>query len=104
MRRQHALLTHDVATGDGPVLAAWGRDLRLTAEERRRLRRELEGSAEQGQLLDALDGSIDEAGAGRFAAAFLRVTERALGKARTGALVARATDGWKRQDARTPRG
>jgi hypothetical protein len=91
MRRQHALLTHDVATAEGPVLAAWSRDLRLSDEERRRLRRALDGSAEQGALLEALDGPIDETRARRFAAAFLRVTERALGKARTGALVARAT-------------
>jgi hypothetical protein len=90
MRRQHALLTHDVATAEGPVLAAWAYDLGLGAEERRRLSQALEGSAEQGLLLDALDGAIDEARARRFAAAFLRTTERAIGRARLDALVARA--------------
>jgi len=76
----------------GPVLAAWSRDLRLSNQERQLLRRALDGSAEQGALLEALDGPIDETRARRFAAAFLRVTERALGKARTGALVTRATN------------
>ncbi|HEY7374660.1 MAG TPA: hypothetical protein VIF57_21025 [Polyangia bacterium] len=90
MRRQHALLLHDVSTADGPVLDAWAHDLRLTGAERGRLRRALEGSAEQGALLDALDGPIDERHAERFSAAFLRVTDRALGKNRTRALVARA--------------
>ena len=90
MRRQHALLTHDVATAEGPLLAAWAHDLGLDAGERQRLARVLEGSAEQGLLLEALDGAIDDGRARRFAAAFLRVTERAIGKARTGALVGRA--------------
>jgi hypothetical protein len=90
MRRQHALLLHDVSTAEGPVLDAWAHDLRLTAAERRRLRRELEGSAEQGTLIDALDGPIDARHAERFGAAFLRVTSRAVGPTRTKALVARA--------------
>jgi len=90
MRRQHALLLHDVSTGQGPVLDAWEHDLCLTAVEKGRLRRMLDGSAEQGALLDALDGPIDDRQAERFAAAFLRVTDRALGRARTTALVARA--------------
>jgi hypothetical protein len=90
MRRQHPLLTHDVATARGPVLDAWAHDLRLTDAERRRLVQALEGSAEQGQLLDALDGRIDEAHARRFGAAFLRLTQRAIGPARTRVLVERA--------------
>jgi hypothetical protein len=90
MRRQHALLLHDISTADGPVLDAWAHDLRLTPAEKLRLRRALEGSAEQGLLIDALDGTIDEKQAERFAAAFLRVTGRALGRVRTNALVARA--------------
>jgi hypothetical protein len=90
MRRQHALLLHDVSTGDGPVLDAWAHDLRLTVAEKRRLRRALDGSEEQGALIDALDGTIDEAHAERFGAAFVRVTDRALGRTRTRALVARA--------------
>jgi hypothetical protein len=90
MRRQHPLLTHDLATGKGPVLDAWAHDLRLDAVERRRLAAALEGSAEQGLLLGALDGPIDDARARRFGAAFLRLTERALGKARTRGLVERA--------------
>jgi hypothetical protein len=92
MRRQHALLLHDVSTAEGPVLDAWAHDLRLTAAERGRLRRALEGSAEQGALIEALDGPIDERHAERFGAAFLRVTDRALGRARTNALVARAIE------------
>lgn len=90
MRRQHALLLHDVSTGEGPVLDAWAHDLRLTAAERGRLRRSLEGSAEQGELLEALDGPIGEAHAELFGAAFFRVTDRALGPTRTKALVTRA--------------
>lgn len=90
MRRQHPLLTHDVVMAEGPVLAAWAHDLRLGAEDCTRLRRALEGSPEQGALLEALDGSIDEAAARRFAGAFLRVTTRALGQTRTKALVERA--------------
>jgi hypothetical protein len=90
MRTQHALLTHDVAMAGGPVLDAWAHDLRLDANEREHLRRVLEGSREQGLLLDALDGSIDAARAQQFAAAFLRITERTLGRARTRALVERA--------------
>jgi hypothetical protein len=90
MRRQHAMLLHDVSTGDGPVLDAWAHDLRLTVAEKRRLRRTLDGSEEQGALIDALDGTIDEAHAQRFSAAFVRVTDRALGRTRTRALVARA--------------
>jgi len=65
-------------------------DLGLSAFDRRRLRRVLEGSPEQGALLDALDGPIDERHAERFAAAFVQVTERALGRTRADALVARA--------------
>jgi hypothetical protein len=90
MRRQHAMLLHDVSTGDGPVLDAWAHDLRLTAIEKRRLRGALDGSEEQDTLIDALDGTIDEAHAQRFGAAFVRVTDRALGRSRTRALVARA--------------
>jgi hypothetical protein len=96
MRRQHPLLTHDLATARGPVLDAWAHDMRLTGGERRRLARALEGSAEQGELLQALDGRIDEARARRFGAAFIRVTQRALGPARTKTIVERAvreTDG-----------
>jgi hypothetical protein len=90
MRRHHPLLTHDIATASGVALDAWGHDLRLTAAERRRLARSLEGSVEQGELLEALDGKIDEARARKFGAAFLRVAERALGAARTKVIVARA--------------
>ena len=79
MRRQHAMLLHDVSTGDGPVLDAWAHDLRFTVAEKRRLRRALDGSEEQGALIEALDGTIDEAHAERFGAAFVRVTDRALG-------------------------
>ena len=90
MRRQHALLTHDVALGDGPVLDAWAYDLRLTPAERRRLREALEGSVEQGRLLEALDGPIDAERARRFGTAFMQVTGRALGPSRARALVSRA--------------
>jgi hypothetical protein len=90
MRRQHAMLLHDVATAEGPVLDAWAHDLRLTAAEKTRLRRALDGSVEQGQLIDSLDGKIDDKHAERFGAAFVRVTQRAIGRARMNALVARA--------------
>jgi hypothetical protein len=90
MRRQHPLLTHDVATAEGPVLAAWAHDLGFSAVERERFSRALEGSREQGALLAALDGPIDADRARRFAAAFVRLTARALGPARTRALVERA--------------
>jgi hypothetical protein len=90
MRREHAILTHDVSLAEGPVLDAWAYDLGLGSAERWRLQRALNGSAEQGALLDALDGPIDERHAERFAAAFLRVTDRALGKKRVAGLVARA--------------
>jgi len=96
MRRQHALLLHDVSTADGPVLEAWAHDLRLTPAERIRLQRALEGSAEQGLLLDALDGTIDERQAESFGVAFFRVTDRALGRTRTKALVARALTATRR--------
>jgi hypothetical protein len=91
MRRQHGLLTHDVTMAEGPLLAAWSHDLTLTPEDQRRLQRALDGSPEQGTLLDALDGPIDEARAERFAGAFMKLTTRALGRCRTGAIVSRAT-------------
>jgi hypothetical protein len=87
MRRQHALLTHDVALADGPVFAAWAHDLGLRPDEAERLRRAIEGSHEQGALLAALNGPIDAARARQFAAAFMRATTRALGASRTKALV-----------------
>ena len=90
MRRQHALLTHDVTMAEGPVFEAWAHDLRLTARERAQVRRALDGSSEQGLLLEALNGPIDERRAERFAAAYLRVTTKAIGRARTQALVVRA--------------
>src|SRR4029077_15451601 len=76
LRHQHALLTHDVALASGPVLDSWIHDLKLGAADRRRFEETLDGSAEQGALLEALDGRIDERRAQRFAAAFMRVTER----------------------------
>jgi hypothetical protein len=90
LRQHHALLTHDVALASGPVFDAWAHDLRLDPGDRRALARSLDGSADQGSLLDALDGPIDEDHAQRFAAAFLRATARAIGPARTRALVIRA--------------
>jgi len=87
MRQQHALLTHDVALASGPVLDAWTHDLQLTSADRRRFEETLDGSAEQGALLEALDGPIDERRAQRFATVFMRVTERTLGPTRTRALV-----------------
>ena len=91
MRREHAILTHDVSTADGPLLDAWVYDLGLAPSDGRRLKHALEGSFEQGTLLDALDGEIDERHAERFAVAFLRVANRALGKPRMEALIARAS-------------
>jgi hypothetical protein len=90
MRHHHAMLTRDVVLAGGPVLDSWAYDLGLSPSEKIRLRRALEGSSEQGALVDALDGPIDEQRAQRFAAAFFRVAGRALGRARTEALVAQA--------------
>jgi hypothetical protein len=89
LRQQHALLTHDVALASGPVLDSWTHDLKLTAADQRRFAETLDGSPEQGALLEALDGPIDERRAQRFATVFMRVTERTLGPMRTRALVTR---------------
>lgn len=90
MRRQHSLLTHDVTMAEGPLLAAWSHDLKLCAGDQRRLERALDGSSEQGALLEALDGPIDERHAERFAGAFVGLAARALGPARTQVMVGRA--------------
>jgi hypothetical protein len=90
MRREHAPLTRDVALASGPVLDAWADDLGLGRKERAAWRQTLEGSLEQGNLLEALDGQIDDAQARRFAGAFVRVTNRALGTKRSAALIERA--------------
>ncbi len=79
LQRNHAQVARDMAVGEGPLLAAWTRGLGLTAAERDRLSRTLDGSREQGELLAALDGRIDEGRARRFAVAFTRVGRRALG-------------------------
>ncbi len=76
--------------GRRAIFDAWAHDLQLTARDRRSLQRTLEGSADQGALLDALDGPIDEAHAQRFAAASLHAKAQVIGPARTRALVARA--------------
>ncbi|MEA2698062.1 MAG: hypothetical protein QOI66_2333 [Myxococcales bacterium] len=90
MRQNHALLTHDVAVAGGPLLDAWARDLGLSSVEKRQIAVAMEGSSEQGALLAALDGAIDERRAQSFSIAFFGVTARALGPARTQGLVARA--------------
>jgi hypothetical protein len=82
LQRNHALVTRDVMMGEGPMLSGWTRGLGLTAAERERLGRALAGSAEQAQLLAALDGPIDEARARRFATGFAQLGRRALGPAR----------------------
>ena len=92
IRRNHALLTHDVAMAGGPVLDGWARELGLNAIEKRRLAAAMEGSREQGALLVALDGPIDGQRARRFSAAFFQVTARALGPARTRVLLAHAAE------------
>jgi hypothetical protein len=90
IRQNHGLLTHDMAMAGGPMLDTWSRQLDLSATERQRLAVTMEGSAEQGDLMRALDGPIDEASARRFSAAFFRVSTRALGPTRMGKLVVRA--------------
>jgi hypothetical protein len=90
MRENHAVLTHDVAMANGPVLDAWARELGLTATEKRRITATMEGSREQGELIAALDGPVDHLRARSFSAAFFQVTARALGPARTRVLLARA--------------
>jgi hypothetical protein len=87
LQRNHALCARDVVVGEGPLLAAWTRALKLTGPERDHLSRVLDGSREQAELLAAIDGRIDEARARRFAVAFTQVGRRALGDARLRALV-----------------
>jgi uncharacterized protein HemX len=82
LQRNHALVVRDVATGEGPLLASWERSLGLASGERERLGRTLAGSPEQTELLQALDGRIDEDRARRFAAGFTRVARRSLGESR----------------------
>jgi hypothetical protein len=82
LQRNHALVARDVVTGEGPMLGAWGRALGLSAAERERLGMVLVGSPEQGELLDALDGGMDEGRARRFAVGFTRLGRRALGQGR----------------------
>jgi hypothetical protein len=96
MRRNHPMVTHDVALGEGPILDAWTHALGFTRGERREFGRLLPGSTEQARLIEALDapnGRIEDEHARRFAGAFFQLTERAVGPARAGALVARATGG-----------
>jgi hypothetical protein len=82
LQRNHALVARDVVMGEGPLLRSWTRTLGLSAAERERLGQALLGSAEQAQLLAALNGPIDEARARRFAAGFAQLGRRALGPAR----------------------
>jgi hypothetical protein len=82
LQRNHALVVRDVALGEGPLLASWERSLGLAPGERERLGRALAGSPEQTELLQALDGRIDEGRARRFAASFTRVARRSLGPSR----------------------
>jgi hypothetical protein len=90
LRQNHAVLTHDIALAHGPILNAWAREWGLTASEKRHLAVVLEGSAEQGALMTALNGDIDEGRALKFSAAFYRATARALGPVRTQTIVAGA--------------
>lgn len=87
LQRHHALIARDVVLGEGPLLAAWGNSLGLTAAERERLGLALDGSTEQTELLQALNGNIDETRARRFAASFARLSGRTLGRARFAAVV-----------------
>jgi hypothetical protein len=86
LQRHHPLVARDVVMGEGPLLSAWGRALGLGAGERDRLSRLLDGSAEQAELLAALDGRIDEGRARRFAVGFTRLGQRALGDQRMRAI------------------
>jgi hypothetical protein len=81
LRRNHALVTRDVVLAEGPLLASWAQSLGLVRGDDR-LNAALDGSREQSELLDALDGPIDEGRARRFAAGFARVSQRALGPER----------------------
>lgn len=96
MRRNHPVVTHDVALGRGPILDAWTHALGLTAVERRDFSVLMTGSPEQARLIEALDapqGRIDDEHARRFAGAFFHLTERAVGPTRARQLAARATGG-----------
>ena len=91
LQRNHALVTRDVVMAEGPVLADWGRALGLTAIERERLGQAMAGSAEQAELLAALDGRIDSSRARRFALGFAQLGRRALGEQRFRAIARSAT-------------
>lgn len=96
MRRNHPVVTHDVALGRGPILDAWTHALGLTRIERRDFSLLMTGSAEQTALIEALDApdpGIDDERARRFAGAFFHLTERAIGPTRARELVARASGG-----------
>lgn len=72
--------------GEGMLLSAWGKTWGLTTAERERLGQALDGSSEQTELMQSLDGPIDERRARRFAASFARLSGRALGPERFAAV------------------
>jgi hypothetical protein len=86
LQRNHALVTRDVMMSEGPMLTSWARAMGLSPVERQRLSQALEGSSEQTELLQALDGDIDEPRAQRFAAGFARAGRRAFGEDRLRAI------------------
>jgi hypothetical protein len=82
LRKNHGLVARDVLLAEGPMVAAWADAMGLSPQERERLGRAMDGSAEQTQLLEALDGQIDADRARRFAAGFASVSRRAVGPQR----------------------
>jgi hypothetical protein len=82
LRKHHGMVARDVLLAEGPLLSAWADALGLSPVERDRLTRAMDGSAEQAQLLQALDGPIDAVRARRFAAGFASVSRRAVGPQR----------------------
>ncbi|MBN2494960.1 MAG: hypothetical protein JXR96_10250 [Deltaproteobacteria bacterium] len=87
LRRHHAMVTCDIVLAGGPVLSDWAAELKLSRAELVRLRRALDGSAEQSEMLRVLDSDLEETDVKKFAACFFSVALRALGEERMGAVV-----------------
>ncbi len=82
LRTNHALIARDISLGQGLVIEAWLHDLKLKPEECKRLLAHLSGSAEQRDMLIALDGSLSSIRVRSFASAFTRLLLRDLSAAR----------------------
>lgn len=89
LRRHHSAVLRDVALARGPLLEGWTHEWGLTAAERERLLKSLDGSKEQVAMLRSMGRLDDPKSASRFAADLCAVAERALGETRIRAIKAR---------------